>query len=175
MKKYTKRKGFTLIELLVTIVIIGILAARMLLSSREGAVSALASEILADFESIKTATAAYYIDNSRIIEKTGWSFPEDGTDATVFLKDYLTNTSAHQRKADGEKIQYSLAGQYNTNWFVWCPVYDKAVMQKLKIQKEIIGLYAPKGGGSNGYNYSTESKDLTADTGFVGMCIFKRK
>ena len=170
MKKHTKRKGLTLVELLIVIILIVILSARMMITSREGAVSALAAEILSDFESIKTAATAYYIDHSREIEKTDWSgFDTSGKDATEILEKYLTNTSlAERKKAVGEKNKYLLAGKYGTDWYVWCNVANGDVMDRLKVRGKNIDLREPDGGDF------TKSKALTSSAGYVGIYIIKR-
>ena len=63
MTKVGKRKGFTLVELLIVIVVIGILAAMMMLSSTEAVNSAKAAKIVSDFSLMKRAVNAWYLDN----------------------------------------------------------------------------------------------------------------
>ena len=165
MKKHTKRKGLSLVELLIVMILLGILTARLLITNREGAVSALASEIISDFGTIKTAATAYYLDHSRKIAKEGLAFSAD-IDATVIFADYLTNENSSQRISGGEKNQYFLCN-YGKDWYVKCYVSNKDVMQRLKARKESVGLCEPP------QNDSTKAKELTADIGWVGMCIFK--
>ena len=57
------RKGFTLVELLIVIVVIGILAGMMMLSSTEAVDSAKATKIISDFTILKKAVNAWYLDN----------------------------------------------------------------------------------------------------------------
>ena len=61
--KSTRRKGFTLVELLIVIVVIGILASMMMLSSTEAVTTAKASKIISNLRNLKTAALAYYVDS----------------------------------------------------------------------------------------------------------------
>ena len=62
-KKYRKAKGFTLIELLIVIIIIGILAGMMMLSTGAATDKAKATAVLSDMRNIKAATVMMYTDN----------------------------------------------------------------------------------------------------------------
>ena len=69
--KSTRRKGFTLVELLIVIVVIGILASMMMLSSTEAVTTAKATKIISNLRNLKTAALAYYIDSmDYFVDKT---------------------------------------------------------------------------------------------------------
>ena len=57
------KKGFTLVELLIVIVVIGILSALMMLSSREAINSSKVTKLINDLQMAKNAALAYYADN----------------------------------------------------------------------------------------------------------------
>ncbi|MCL2009562.1 MAG: prepilin-type N-terminal cleavage/methylation domain-containing protein, partial [Synergistaceae bacterium] len=82
------RKGFTLVELLIVIVIIGILAAAMLLSSGSATDSAEASTIISDLRSMKSAALQYYAD---AVGGDPASMDIDGEDGLKALAEYSDN------------------------------------------------------------------------------------
>ena len=57
------RKGFTLVELLIVVLILGVLAGSMLLSSGKSVAAAKATKIIADMTVIKDAVLTYYMEN----------------------------------------------------------------------------------------------------------------
>ena len=57
------RKGFTLVEVLIVVLILGVLAGSMLLSSGKSVAAAKANKIIADMTVIKDAVLAYYMEN----------------------------------------------------------------------------------------------------------------
>lgn len=61
--KSSKRMAFTLVELLIVVIIVGILAAMMLLSAGTATDSAKATRIISDLRSIKAAALLYRADN----------------------------------------------------------------------------------------------------------------
>ncbi|MEG1824083.1 MAG: prepilin-type N-terminal cleavage/methylation domain-containing protein [Cloacibacillus sp.] len=61
--KKNRKKGFTLVELLIVIIIIGILAGMMMLSTGAATDKAEATKILSNMRNIKAATIMMYSDN----------------------------------------------------------------------------------------------------------------
>lgn len=66
-----KRKGFTLIGVLIVIVVIGVLAAMMMLSSTEAVSTAKAAKILSNLQILKRAVELWYADNREKVQVEG--------------------------------------------------------------------------------------------------------
>ena len=66
MKKMLKRKskGFTLVELLIVVIIIGILAGMMMLSTGSATAKAEAAKIVANMRNMKSAAVMVYADSN---------------------------------------------------------------------------------------------------------------
>ncbi|MBQ3447442.1 MAG: prepilin-type N-terminal cleavage/methylation domain-containing protein [Synergistaceae bacterium] len=63
-----RHEGFTLVELLIVIVVVGILAAMMMIASNEAISTARASTITSNLRNLKTAVLAWYYDNRELLE-----------------------------------------------------------------------------------------------------------
>ena len=89
MKKMLKKKskGFTLVELLIVIIIIGILAGMMMLSTGGATAKAEATKILAEMRNIKAAAIMYYADNGE------WPVTSTKDSLDKYLDKHLASTS----------------------------------------------------------------------------------
>ena len=90
MTKFSNRKGFTLVELLIVIVVIGILAAMMMLSSTEAVSSARATKLISDMTQIKKAINAWYLEN---YERLGSGAGGDKSEIGIMLNGTITRFS----------------------------------------------------------------------------------
>ena len=82
-----KHKGFTLVELLIVIVVMGILASMMTLSSSESVSTARASNIISNLRNFSMAAMAFYTDSMDYFGKN----PSTLTDLKSYVKKYMHN------------------------------------------------------------------------------------
>ena len=127
------RKGFTLVELLIVIVIIGILAAAMLLSSGSATASAEASNIVSNLRSLKAATMMFYADSMDAIAAVNGLLP--GTVTVDALKGYTDNP---ERFADGKGYLFWFVG-VDLEKLKMSSTMDE-VMKKLEGKKDTLAL-----------------------------------
>ena len=101
MKKFRKAKGFTLVELLIVIIIIGILAGMMMLSTGSATDKAEATKIVSDMRNVKSAALMLYADTN-VWLTSGDTFGPTELDGTGYaggkkLSEYLdTNPKGYK-------------------------------------------------------------------------------
>ena len=110
-----KRKGFTLISMLIVIVITGILAAMMFISSSEAIATARAAAIIANLNTLKKAATQWYIDNREKVTPEGTvtingktNFIQNWQDSDIHLSSYLSGTGA----SNLQLTRIASSGQY---------------------------------------------------------------
>ena len=182
MKHKVKREAFTLIELLIVIVVIGVLAAMMIMSSSEIISTAKASNIIANLRNLKTAALSWYMDSFDHVQNINVGRIQfnkyrsnDPNNYWSYIKRYISNsshqeldmyyslvTSSQLSNGSGENVD-------NSAWFV---VYaneklEDRVKHKLKgraksaqlLRAALPGTY-PYGKRENG-----QDNDFTSDKG----------
>ena len=78
-----KKKGFTLIELLIVIVVIGILAAGIMIAASEMEASSKAAKIINDLKQLETAAMSWYWDNYGTLQWSGENENDPGDGYTI--------------------------------------------------------------------------------------------
>ena len=151
IKKYRKAKGFTLVELLIVIIIIGILAGMMMLSTGSATDKAEATKIVSDMRNIKSACLMYYADHSKWPSNTSLSTANTDLPAgssNTKVSDYLDTTP---------DTRYSLSTTDGLNVLFTPGSTDTKILTKMKDMSANSGLYAATsgdgtyGGSGNAY------------------------
>lgn len=103
-----KRKAFTLVELLIVLIIIGVLAAITMISSREIIASSRATKIIADLRSLKTAVVSWYTDNHTRIGYEGDKFYFDGTKYNS-IQDAIVGKTTENFRTSGKYVENGIS------------------------------------------------------------------
>ena len=151
------RKGFTLVELLIVIVIIGILAAAMLLSTGSATASAKASNIISDLRSMKSACLLLYADSM------------DEFDANPDLFKGLTPKDALRKYVDNPEkytTAYSFEAAGDGKWYV-CYTINDADAGAEEIKAKLAGKAKSVGLQKSASTATDAVYDGTADTVFM--------
>ena len=132
MKKFRKAKGFTLVELLIVIIIIGILAGMMMLSTGSATDKAEATKIVSNLRNMKAAVVMYYADNG------AWPV------GPIKLSD---NSTSFDKYLDAKPAGYYIEGDTKKGITVQCKgnesepkfVKDDGIWKKLEAMKNESG------------------------------------
>lgn len=135
------RRGFTLLELLIVIVVIGVLAAAMLLSTGSASASARVSAIISDLRGLRSAALMLYMDSAdSIADLNVIMFSGDGLE---MLARYTDNPERFTRDCE-----YSVFSDPNSGeWWALCRVdNDGEFRDKLSEKAASIGLMGSSSG-----------------------------
>ncbi len=145
-----RHKGVTLIELLIVIVVVGILATAIMLSSTEAVTTAKVTKIISDMNMLAKAANAWYLDNYKRIEVNEkqskvefWLRTNDGS--LIRVHDYLMNNPSEFAKyMSNSSLEINKARSTFSSWDSTDP----------KNKRGADDYYAPIGGYSIYVGYS---------------------
>ena len=145
------RKGFTLVELLIVIVIIGILAAAMLLSTGSATASAKASTIISDLRNLKAAAAMLVLESNDAFVSTA-TVDEILTAMAKFADNPEKYTAANSKFKVGKVVinsQQKAFGAFDIG------ASDADVKEKLKEKAKTVGLFGTANVSTPPTNFTT--------------------
>ena len=101
MKRMLKKsKGFTLVELLIVVVIIGILAGMMMLSTGSATAKAEATKIVSNLRNMKAAAIMVYADENK------WATGAAGLGSLDVYLDQVTKGTSYDLSASGDYVGF---------------------------------------------------------------------
>ena len=134
------RKGFTLVELLIVIVIIGILASSMMLSSGSATATAEASNIITDLRVMKAAALMLYADSMDFFNMG--SITVGNVD---YLRRYLDNPMKLSLVSSNNPYKFVIRTGTDPKWWVGYNLREgmktREVGDKLSGRAGSIGMY----------------------------------
>ena len=131
-----KHKGFTLVELLIVIVVIGILASMMMISTSESTSTAKANTIISNLRNFSMAAMAYYTDN---MDDYGRNVAYNTNATTKSIKSHVVEYM-HNEGDIPDKEKYKVLNDYNTDTkaSIWWARYD-ASNADARIKEKLAG------------------------------------
>ena len=100
-KMFKKSKGFTLVELLIVVVIIGILAGMMMLSTGSATSKAEATKIVSNLRNMKAAAIMVYADENK------WAAGTAGLASLDVYLDQVTAGTSYDLSASGDYVGFT--------------------------------------------------------------------
>jgi len=133
------RKGFTLVELLIVIVIIGILAAAMMLASGSATDQAEGTAIISDLRNIASASLIWFIENQD-------TFNAGTMPALADLSTFMSNPE-RVTVAAGYQLDVNTATGEWWAGFTNPNRLTEGVARRLAGRAQSVGLYSANGAG----------------------------